>query len=264
MHAGIRLAVRIEREDALNAAGAARAHLRLYPDSRAEVLDMAGGAAAFTTPESPLTHLVGAGMYGPVTAADIDAVETFYRERGCPSVNIDVCPHSHESLAEVLAGRGYWIAEFNNVLARRIGPADQWPADTRVTRTHDLGLWSTTVMGGFFDRDEPGAEEVEVGEALFAMDGAASFVAHEGGTPAAGATVTIRSGTAYFISDSTLTQYRGRGLQRALIEARLAAAVNAGCDIAAVTTLAGTLSQRNYERCGFRVVYTKLNMQRDF
>src|SRR5438045_4166464 len=92
MHAGVRLAVRIEREDALNAAGAARAHVRLYPDSGADVVDMAGGAAAFTTPQSPLTHLVGAGMYGPVRAADIDAVEMFYGEQGCPSVNIDVCP----------------------------------------------------------------------------------------------------------------------------------------------------------------------------
>ena len=80
----------------------------------------------------------------------------------------------------------------------------------------------------------------------------------------AGGAVTIRPGIAYFLSDSTLAQYRGRGLQRALIEARLATAVKAGCDLAAVTTLAGTLSQRNYERCGFRVVYTKLNMQRDF
>lgn len=264
MHAGVRLAVRIEREDALNAAGAARAHRRLYPDSGAEVLEIASGAAAFTTAESPLTHLVGAAMYGPITAGDIDAVEAFYRERECPSINIDVCPHAHETLAELLGARGYSIAEFNNVLARRIGPSDQWPVDPRVFRTDDLALWSATVMGGFFDRDEPGMEEIEVGEALFSIDGAKSFIAAHDGAPVAGGAVTIRSGIAYFISDSTLVRYRGRGVQRALIEARLAHSVGAGCDLAAVTTLAGTMSQRNYERCGFRVIYTKLNMQHDF
>ena len=38
---------------------------------------------------------------------------------------------------------------------------------------------------------------------------------------------------------------------------RLAMARDAGCDLAATNTLPGTASQRNAERAGFRVAYTK-------
>jgi hypothetical protein len=46
-------------------------------------------------------------------------------------------------------------------------------------------------------------------------------------------------------------------VQSALIAARLAAATAAGCHLAMACTAPGTASQRNYERAGFRVAYTK-------
>jgi hypothetical protein len=46
-------------------------------------------------------------------------------------------------------------------------------------------------------------------------------------------------------------------VQTALIRARLAFAAAAGCDLAAVNTVPGSVSQRNAERQGFRVVYTR-------
>jgi predicted GNAT family acetyltransferase len=55
----------------------------------------------------------------------------------------------------------------------------------------------------------------------------------------------------------TLADYRGRGLQTALLRARMQAAVEAGCDFAVVVTQGGTTSQRNAERLGFRVAYSK-------
>ncbi len=58
----------------------------------------------------------------------------------------------------------------------------------------------------------------------------------------------------------TLAEYRGRGLQTALLRARMAAAVEAGCEFAAVVTQGGTTSQRNAERLGFRVAYSKVTV----
>ena len=55
----------------------------------------------------------------------------------------------------------------------------------------------------------------------------------------------------------TLAEFRGRGLQTALLRARMAAAVEAGCEYAVVVTNGGTTSQRNAERLGFRVAYSK-------
>lgn len=63
--------------------------------------------------------------------------------------------------------------------------------------------------------------------------------------------------------DAVLPRFRGRGLQKALIRARLWDAVAAGCDLATASTLPSTPSQRAYEACGFRVAYPKVEMARD-
>jgi len=56
---------------------------------------------------------------------------------------------------------------------------------------------------------------------------------------------------------------RGRGLQTALLPARLAAVTEAGCEYAVVVTQGGTASQRNCERLGFRVAYSKVTAIRN-
>jgi ribosomal protein S18 acetylase RimI-like enzyme len=58
----------------------------------------------------------------------------------------------------------------------------------------------------------------------------------------------------------TLAEFRGRGLQTGLLRARVAAAVEAGCECAVVVTQGGTTSQRNAERLGFRVAYSKVTV----
>ena len=260
------LAARLERADATNAAHAVQSYARLHPESGAAVIVAAGGFATFASPGSPMTHAVGVGMNGPVAGTDIDEIEQFFRNRGCSSVNIDLCPLAAPSLCEELGRRGYRIVEYNNVLVRRVAKYDSWPLDSRVWRAgvNDLSVWSRTVMAGFFENSEPSVEEADLGATLFGMEGAAAFIAGVGASPAAGAAVSVRDGLAFLFGDSTMKDFRGRGLHRALIEARLAYAAASGCDLAAAATLPGTISQRNYERCGFQVLYTKTNMQLDF
>ena len=61
----------------------------------------------------------------------------------------------------------------------------------------------------------------------------------------------------------TAAEFRGRGLQTALLRARLAAAAEAGCEFAVVITNGGSASQRNCERLGFRVAYSKVTVIKD-
>jgi GNAT superfamily N-acetyltransferase len=260
------LALRIEREDALSAAEAAHAHARLYPESGAEAIEVAGGQVAFTFPGSPLTHAIGVGLACKVDQADLERIEHFYCSRGCASVNIDVTPFTDPTLWEAVASRGYRVVEFNNVLARWLRPWEQWPVDPRVRRANrdECDLWSRVAMRGFFEGADPSDAELAVAAPLFGMASALPYFAYASDVPAGGALMSVRNAVAYLMADGVAPAFRGRGLQRALIETRLAAAATAGCDLAAATTLPGTLSQRNYERCGFGVLYTKLNMQRDF
>jgi GNAT superfamily N-acetyltransferase len=63
--------------------------------------------------------------------------------------------------------------------------------------------------------------------------------------------------TAYFFAASTVPAFRGRGVQGALIEARLALAAEAGCDLGYTVTAAGSASQRHFERAGFIPAYSQ-------
>ena len=75
--------------------------------------------------------------------------------------------------------------------------------------------------------------------------------------PVAGAILTVRGRTGYLAAAATLPDFRGRGYQGALIAARVAAAAEAGCDLVVATADFASVSQRNLERAGLRVAYTK-------
>ena len=68
----------------------------------------------------------------------------------------------------------------------------------------------------------------------------------------------IHGGVAEFGGASTRPAFRRRGVQTALLHARMDAAREAGCDLALVVTAPGEESQRNVERAGFRLAYTKV------
>ena len=115
---------------------------------------------------------------------------------------------------------------------------------------------------GFFEQRELTTEEMDVGRAICAMPGALCYLAAtESGELAGGAAAAIHDGLATLFADSTIARHRRAGLHRELIAARLNEAVAHGCDLATASTLPGSGSQRNYERMGFQVVYTRVTME---
>jgi len=61
---------------------------------------------------------------------------------------------------------------------------------------------------------------------------------------------------------STDPPFRGRGAQNALLAIRLRYAMSLGCDLAMMGALPGSASQRNAERQGFRIAYTRIKWQK--
>lgn len=225
------------------------------------VLEVDGGCAIFAGAESPLTQAVGVGLDGPVAEDRVVEIETFFRRRGA-AVKFEVCPLADPAFIETLAERGYRVREFNNVLVRRLAGMDTISAPrARPIAADEEDLWSFTVGCGFFERQELTTEEMEIGRAIVRMPAATCFVAStEGGEVAAAAAMAIHGGLATLFADGTVPGRRRAGLHRELIAARLHAAAAAGCDLAAASTLPGSGSQRNYERMGFQVVYTRITM----
>ena len=88
--------------------------------------------------------------------------------------------------------------------------------------------------------------------------GALSFLAEVDGKPIAAGGMTIHEGVACLAGASTVPEGRRQGAQRALLDARLRDAADHGCDLAMMGALPGSASQRNAERQGFRIAYTRI------
>ncbi len=77
------------------------------------------------------------------------------------------------------------------------------------------------------------------------------------GRPGAAGVLCIHEGVALFGGSATIPELRRRGLQSALLNERMRYAHDHGCDIAMMVALPGSDSQRNAERKGFHVAYTR-------
>jgi GNAT superfamily N-acetyltransferase len=249
--ADLPLARLIEDAEAANARAFSRAN---------ESVQFAGGSAVFVGVGSPLSHGVGMGLRGPVHEAEIEAIEEFFRSRGAV-VSLDLCPLADAGLFESLGRRGYCITEFNNVLVKRLSAEIVMTPHVRRAGADEGELWSHTLGEGFFEKRHLTDPEMEIGRAIFeAPTSLCYMVVSESGEPAGGGGAAFHSTLATLFADSTLPQFRRLGFHRELIDARLNEAIARGCTLATASTLPGSASQRNYERAGFQVVYTKVTL----
>ena len=88
------------------------------------------------------------------------------------------------------------------------------------------------------------------------------FIVEQDGRSIAAGALTIVDGVAHLAGASTIPEGRKRGAQLALLEYRLRHAAAAGCDLAVMGALPGSGSQRNAERHGFRIAYTRIKWRR--
>jgi len=94
--------------------------------------------------------------------------------------------------------------------------------------------------------------------------GAVRYAALRDGIMAGGAGMRLaEGGVAQFTGAATLPAHRRRGVQTALLAARLADAAAADCDIAVVTTQPGSKSQQNVQRHGFDLLHTRAILVKD-
>jgi ribosomal protein S18 acetylase RimI-like enzyme len=91
----------------------------------------------------------------------------------------------------------------------------------------------------------------------FVTVGVRRYDARLDGVLAGGASFRTAEGVAQLTGAATAPAHRRRGIQTALLSARLADATVAGCDIAVVTTQPGSRSQQNVQRQGFDLLYTR-------
>lgn len=262
------LARRVEAAEVANGLECVQAMRRLQPNGGATAEEVSGGFAIFAGAGSSLTRVVGLGMDGPVEASELEEMESFYRSHGV-AVQIDLCPLADSSVLELLRQRPYRIVEFNTVLVQRLDHTHPLPrraceVEVREASPVDSRLWGRTVAEGFLENQKIPAKTLDEVETIFNTASGISYLASLHGEPAGGAAMSLQQGLALFYADSTLPEFRNRGVHTALIQERCARARAAGCDLAASSTLPGSTSQRNYERAAFRPAYTRAVLVRDW
>lgn len=258
------LAARLESFAARDHRRFVSATVRAFPGAGAELLEVAGGVAAFCLPGAPFNQAMGLGLSGPVTGSDIDALERFFTGHG-ESVRVNVCPLAHPSLTAELSSRHYSVVDFENVLVRTIGPDDERSGEDsvigiRVVAPDERPLWARLVVRGFSTTGTLSEAEENIVRVLAAEEGAILVLATIDGEPVGTGEIVIEDGVGWLSADTTLPAYRRRGVQTALQRARLRLARQEGCDLAVTEARPGSGSQRTMERLGFRIAYTRVDM----
>ena len=257
------LAQRLERAEAKASAAFVESRSRETPALGAEWRDFAGTYAMFDGVGSPLSQTFGLGLFSPPTDAHLEEIERFFRDRGA-EVFHEVSPLADPSILGVFANRGYRAVELTSVMHMRLTPeprAERPRAPELVVRRVEPGeesIWAETAARGWSETPELGAFVLEFGNVSARARGAVCFVAEWAGQPIASAALAIHDGVAHFAGASTDPAFRGRGAQAALLSERLRHASSVGCDLALMGAAPGSASQRNGERQGFRIAYTRI------
>lgn len=260
-------AARLEWALAATGRAVAEAMALRDPGSGAGALESRAGMAVFAGAGSPLTQGLAMGLRGPVTPAELDAIEARLRPSGTGPRQLEVCPFADPGLPALLAGRGYRVNEWQLVWTRPV--PDRPPAPpppglaVRRVRPGEEELYCRVVMAGFLEtEDVPGPAIALILPTAFA-DGHEPYLAWQGDQPVGGASLSHAGGMAFLAGSGVRPAFRRRGAQGALIRARLDRARALGCSLACASTLPGTASRRNMERHGFSVAYPKLVMLAD-
>jgi hypothetical protein len=264
------LAQRLERAESEANARFVEARARGFPDSGASWIDVAGTYALFDGVGSPCTQTFGFGLFEAPTADHLEAIERFFEERSSPVFH-EVSPLADLSHLALLNERGYRPMELTTVLYRvlrhqvigdrAIGEVN--PSITvRQIRDDEHELWARTAAAGW--SETPGTEDLfrDIGRINALRPDTRLFVAECEGRAIATGALSLGGGTAILAGASTVPDARHRGAQLALLAARLSIAAEAGCDLAMMSAQPGSGSQRNAERHGFRIAYTRTKWER--
>lgn len=237
---------------------------RLDRSSGACAIESAGTLAMFDRPHSPLTQTFCLGLFEQATEDTLGVIEHFLESRGARPTH-EVSPLAGESIHALLHRRGYEPVELSSVLYRPVAmpPAGSTGAklQIRIAEHTEAGLWSATAARGWGDPALADFFE-DIGTISIATRGTHCFFADAGGVPVATGLLSICEGVALLAGASTVPESRGLGAQSALLDARLRFAAEQGCDLVMMCAAPGSTSQRNAERHGFRVAYTRVKWQR--
>lgn len=272
-------AILLEDVEAANLLGQVGALAAIGAVPEAQCLTIASATVALTRAEfgRKLNHIVGVGLRESLDEASLSAMEQACGAIGC-AVEIDICPFADEHVLPLLAARGYAVNDFTGTYVHwHVDQPDPWPALPNgvhirpvAGEEHDtVAEWAAIGFAAQSHSRDPALSRLLARSALHRRD-TQVLVAEIDGQVAGTAAVSIVDiqpvaggpfdgpvRCAHLHMASSLPHARGRGVQTALLTARLALAAQAGVRIATITARSTGSSARNAMRAGFALAYTK-------
>ncbi len=257
------LSQKLERTEGRSNADFVDTRARLDPACGAERVEVGGAYAMFDGAESPLTQTFGLGIFEDATSEHLDEIEAFFRKHQAPVFH-EVSPMTDPSLMEMLSERGYRPTELTSVMYRELGvqSIDIKPRDpslsTRIAHPDEVDLWAKTCADGWASVHEGLAEFMfNFGRIGAQCSGSFPYLAELDGKAISTGSLFIYDETCLLAGASTIPDGRKRGAQTALLEDRLRFATDKGCTLAVMGAAPGSQSQRNAQKNGFNIAYTR-------
>jgi hypothetical protein len=256
----LELSRRLERTEAAIATTFIPVQQRIAPARGADWHDFDGTYAIYDGVDSPLSQTIGLGLFGPTTPEQLADLEAYFGSRKVPVMH-EVSPLAGVEPIALLASRGYVPCELSTVLIQELDrPLDDVGGHAlraRVMTPADRATWVETSIAGWVSDPTFSPMIRSIAEVASHNDTMIHFLAERDGEPLATGSLGIHGRIALLAGASTVVAGRGQGAQARLLAARLAEAQRRGCELAMMVTAPGSASQRNAERRGFRVAYTR-------
>lgn len=214
--------------------------------------------------DSPVTQSFALGIFEELTPATLDTIEKFFRDHAAPVFH-EVSPFAGAESFSLLCERGYRPVELSSVVFQPVAepaPTTSPNITVLVVGPGEANLWAdVSARGWSHDHPEFADFMTELGTVTAAREHTVCFIAEFDGVPGAAGALCLHEGVALFGGSATVPELRRRGLQSALLRERMRYAFAHGYDLAMMAAQPGSDSQRNAERAGFRIAYTRTKWQ---
>ena len=261
------LAQKLERTEARANADFVETRARIQPGFGAEWIEVGGAYAMFDGGESPLTQTFGLGMFEETTAEHLETIEAFFKEREAPIFH-EVSPMADQAILTLLGERGYRPIELTSVMFRELHESPVGDVKvgsnipTRKIEDSEADVWAATAARGWATVHESLADfMLAFGKIAARTRHGHPFIAEIDGNVVGAAGFGIYDDVCILAGATTVPEARNRGVQNALLSARLNFASDQGCKLAMICALPGSQSQKNAQKNGFNIAYTRIKWQ---
>lgn len=187
----------------------------------------------------------------------------FYRSDGLPCALFVPPGQMTQELFERLVQVGMWSAGSGTVLATV--PEGHSALYTppyitvRVSGLEEKEQYLDLFQEAFGHRQERSPEYRAIQWAEDALPGGVRYIAEIDGKAVGMASFIIQNGIGHFGTAGVLPEFRGRGVQVALIHRRIYDAPGLGCDLVLAGGNPGTTTYRNFERASMSLIPTGMS-----